>query len=126
MNIKLMIAFLMLPFCGKAQISNVYLDTSYHPSFRLATRPQVNDTVKCIMLVCDTSVRYSKFASEVAFTLPPKILRYDSIPMSVDNSVEWMLGYFYHIDRWHVSYLDENKKPLPKNIIVWMSKNTEP
>ena len=45
MNIKLLIAFLVLPFCGKAQMI-------YYPNIDVHIYPP--DTVKCIMLVCDT------------------------------------------------------------------------
>lgn len=77
------------------------------------------------MLVCDTSVQYTYIITDVGYTLPPKILKYDSVKVAADYSVFWQTGYVYHTDVFRVEYLDENKKPLSKNIIVWMSKNTE-
>ena len=115
MNLKLLITFLMLPFCGKAQISNIYSDTSYHSSFRLVTRPQVNDTVKCIMLIADTCNCYHGQKT----TDMKEALQWEGFSYYIH-------GYAYYTDLIHIKYLDENKKPLSKNIIVWMSKNTEP
>lgn len=122
MNLKLLIAFLVLPFCGKAQISKLADTSSYHSSLKLITRQQVNDTVKCIMLVCDT-VDISNGSSTVFFIYRNTITgteigrEQDHIPY-----VFWKVGYACTTDSPYYKYLDENKKPLPKNIIVWMSK----
>lgn len=130
MNIKLLIAFLVLPFCGKGQIiikDSIGVDRMPNPySLQLMTAPQVNDTVKCIMLVCDT-VDISNGSSTVFFIYRNTITgteigrEQDHIPY-----VFWKVGYACTTDSPYYKYLDENKKPLPKNIIVWMSKNTEP
>ena len=110
MNLKLLIAFLMLPFCGKAQIES----NENVPLYRI---PQKEDTVKCVMLVCDIGLKEYR-----ANTIDMTYKTYKDF----DYSVKWQIGYVYHTDGFHVEYLDENKKPLSKNIIVWMSKNTEP
>ena len=106
MNLKLLIAFLVLPFCGKAQIES---NENVYPLYRT---PQKEDTVKCIMLVCDTSLQhYNNFDCV------------NCIRSGYNPVVTWQIGYSYHTDLIHVGYLDEAKKPLSKNIIVWMSKN---
>lgn len=123
MNLKLLIVFLMLPFCGKAQI---VLDSVisggwhepldiYNGTLRVTTSNQF-DTVRCIMLVCDIGLKEYQ-----ANTIDMTYKTYKDF----DYSVKWQIGYVYHTDGFHVEYLDENKKPLSKNIIVWMSKNTE-
>ena len=156
MNLKLLIAFLMLPFCGKAQItldSTDVANTSHKPPYfvyngTLKINSYRTDTVKCIILVCDTSHSYSTYfemdsiqPENHLFISGREIkddrgfnnqLLYYQISYEVRNGEficcdpsEQFLAKFY----WsynHVKYLDENKKPLSKNIIVWMSKNTEP
>lgn len=120
MNLKLLIAFLVLPFCGKAQITlgiTGTADTAHKPTyFQYNGTLKMNtsyptDTVKCIMLVCDTSLQhYNNFDCM------------NCIRSGYNPLVTWQIGYSYHTDLIHIGYLDENKKPLSKNIIVWMSK----
>lgn len=43
----------------------------------------------------------------------------NSYKWDYDNSFRWMLGYFVRSKK---AYLDGNKKPLGKNIIVWLTK----
>ena len=145
MTVKLLIAFLMLSFCGKAQIES---NENVYSLYRIPNPPTMVDTVKCIMLVSDTSHSYYTY------------FKIDSIPngntlyvkgheVKEDNGFSntllyWTKGHEVRIceficcdpsehvlakSYWscgHSEYLDENKKPLSKNIIVWMSKNTEP
>lgn len=74
------------------------------------------DTVKVILLFCDTSIRITGND-------------YGLFP----NPVGWRFGYEVRPKGWTLSmtygwevvaneYLDEKKKPLPKNIVVWMAK----
>lgn len=101
MKLKLLIAFLSLPFFGKAQL-------------QLSTKQYPLDTVKCVMLVCDTSLQ--------------EYNNYNCIGCQhsgYNPMVTWQTGYFYYTGVAHVAYLNENKKPLSKNIIVWMSKSFE-
>jgi hypothetical protein len=134
MNLKLLIAFLVLPFCGKGQIiikDSIGVDRMPNPySLQLMTAPQVNDTVKCIMLVCDTSHRYYYTYFQMDSIQPKNSFVIKGHYIKQDNGfanqlLYYQIGYAYTFDRVNYKYLDEDKNPLPKNIIVWMSINTE-
>ncbi len=119
MKIKILIAFLVLPFCGKAQIES---NENVYPLYRIPNGsvykpPTMVDTVKCIMLVCDTS-----YTKRVYWINGYEVRVCEFI--CCDPSEKFLAKNYWSCD--HVEYLDENKKPLSKNIIVWMSKNTEP
>ena len=83
------------------------------------------DTIHCLMLVCDT-IGYPH--TSVGSLLP------SSQAWNEGRMVWWQYGYEviqysqasvfdggYQI-RHVVAYLDQNKKPLPKSLAVWMSK----
>lgn len=157
MNLKLLIAFLVLPFCGKAQITlgiTGTADTSHKPTYfpyngtlKMNTSYSA-DTVKCIMLVCDTSHSYSTYfkmgsiqPENHLFISGMEIKEYHGFANQLlyyqigyevrtgeficcDPSEQFLAKFYWSYN--HVKYLDENKKPLSKNIIVWISKNTEP
>lgn len=92
--------------------------------------PAMNDTIPVIMLVCDTARKLNGIES-------------NSIWAGINHHVLWMFGYevleptgeYYNCANpntllylskqifRHKEYLDENKKPLPKSTIVWMSRN---
>lgn len=124
MNLKLLIAFLVLPFCGKAQIESDSLGTtSAYPALdyvrthkvELFVKPSpTNDTVKCIMLVTDTCNCYHGQKT----TDMKEAFKWEGFAYYIH-------GYAYTSNNFYYEYLDENKKPLSKKIIVWMSKNTE-
>jgi len=102
----------------------------YRPikSFRYIDKP-VYDTVPCLIQYSDTA-------------RIPIISRYKAVGDSLllkevvlwgksDSNVYWMKGYevlkvmagmedTYSYD--HIIYLDDKRKPLSKNIIVWMAK----
>lgn len=100
------------------------------------------DTIPVIMLVCDTS--FVTFSSSLDVHESK-----DSIKTlyHIDNRVPhvwWQFGYEVSESKWYdqiiedrgesilvtpagykeglISYLDKDKKPLPKSIIVWMVK----
>jgi len=75
----------------------------------------IQDTIACIMLVCDTAYNVKLYNRNVTW---------------------WQFGYMTreHYELWQDNFstmpqpfppiicLDKDKKPLPKSIIVWMSK----
>lgn len=97
---------------------------------------QQKDTVKCIMLVCDTA-RYLRFTDTALYA--PSYNVYWQFGYEVrekhntaENSID--PGFYSCIDKYgnpvscwrdyyvHLYYLDDKKKPLNKNIVVWQSK----
>ena len=87
----------------------------------------IKKTIKCIMLLCDTSRKKigSYFKSD---SIQPKnngntftghwITEYGE----PNHSLTWQIGYEIHDGSLYISYLDADKKPLSKNIIVWISQ----
>ena len=75
------------------------------------------DTIKCIMLVCDTLTDRPDTGVVFLHHRPP---------------VWWQLGYEVYwvkelgdcgtMANWLPEYLNENKKPLSKSIVVWIIK----
>lgn len=92
------------------------------------------DTIPAILLVCDTSA-YAGFKTTVHYLDP--ILKaaqdgqylywlrgfeiVEKLAMPIGYAGDFNRGEPVIVNR-HISYLIENKKPLPKNIIVWMAK----
>ncbi len=75
------------------------------------------DTISVIMLVCDTSLHIYQTKSNFE-----GMDYYD-----FDNSVKWTFGYkvtesTYYSIYGKYTYLDADKKELPKSIVVWLSK----
>ena len=89
------------------------------------------DTVAVVLLVCDTSKIGSSVFWIKAFSV--RDAHYDLVDVSVDKNTTTYLGggvYSTTLSRripvWenqavylHLHYLDEKKKPLLKNIVVW-------
>jgi hypothetical protein len=79
------------------------------------------DTVRCIMLVCDTSFTCLTSVLDV-YENADSAKRFYEIKNRVPH-VWWQFGYavdsIYSIK---IKYLDQNKKPLSKSIIVWILK----
>ena len=101
---NIIIALLMIPVFGFSQ--NTISSPGYVDAWHWNTLSK-NDTVKVVMLVCDTAgVRFNNNDY-------------------IDHFVYWQFGYqVLNNDYWELAgYLDENKKPLSKNIIVWQAKN---
>lgn len=109
----------------------VIADTSYQTAWITYKK----DTVKCIMQVCDTSLHkwivpfhygFQVDTSSSLNSLALGVTGYD-IPIfeheesAYDYSLRWMNGY--RVKTVKPTYLDENKKPLNKNFIVWQSKS---
>jgi hypothetical protein len=72
------------------------------------------DTVKVIMVVCDTARVHGSAYWQYGYEVRKK--------RSNDEGQIDPYFYFGHIEtfRWeHIEYLDKNKKQLSKNIIVW-------
>lgn len=104
------------------------------------------DTVRCLMLVCDTSEKYSIWPSFEIDTAKTRIYADTSKSLHKDyaaigkwtndttnrhylNDVWWQFGYevreYGYMTLWppkEYTYLDQNKKPLSKSIVVWMTK----
>jgi len=66
------------------------------------------DTLRCILLVCDTST-IAKEPNEVK-TLQKRYF---------NTAVYWQFGYKVITNWRNVTYLDDKKRPLLKSIIVW-------
>lgn len=91
---------------GKVKLGNTIItNTSIYTAGYGLTYIQ-SDTVKCVMLVCDTSV----YDNGRGFTITP-----------YSDRVTWMFGY--SIQKWNERsvYLDDKKIHLKKSIIVWIS-----
>lgn len=97
--------------------------TSLTPTWITATPAQPKyDTVKCVILCCDTSylpgffsLIYNNKHKDTAVYEPNRLIQ-----------VWWQFGFeirsHYFLCCDPPTYLDENKKQLSKSIIVWMSR----
>lgn len=106
--------------------SGIFIDVkNITPIWSISLPERKTDTIPTIMLVCDTS-----FHELVGFN-------YEKVER-LDTWVYWQFGYY--VERAMTAqelgttgavyipiraYLDENKKPLPKNIYVWMANRIE-
>lgn len=111
---KLLIIILLFPFISMAQ----------KPSY---------DTVKVIIVYCDTTEIRNR-ANHILITNITDIEGNIYSPTPYDNKTYWMKGYevievnppprlsYGDIIMISRTYLDADKKPLSKNIIVWQSK----
>jgi len=100
-------------------------------------KPFKSDTVKCVMLISDTSLHKWVVPFHWGFQIDSSSLNllglgvagYD-VPImghedsAYDYSLRWKRGYCYNTDMNKIfwQYLDADKKPLSKNIIVWQSQ----
>lgn len=79
------------------------------------------DTIEVVLLVTDEKLGNSVFAAKAY-----SVRKWDSRIVSwfVPYDSDGTIGHDELRERgWvHDHYLDKNKKPLPKNIIVWMQK----
>ncbi|MEP6950535.1 MAG: hypothetical protein ABI863_14720 [Ginsengibacter sp.] len=105
-------------YCDTCAFVKIVNDTLYLSGRKEVTR---NDTVKIIMLMTDTS-------------------EYNGTTLNGNGIVFWQIGYevrtgqficcdpknknnsSYYWVYTHVAYINGDKKQLPKNIIVWQSK----
>jgi hypothetical protein len=81
-----------------------------------------NDTVKVVLLVCDTSIKitgndYGLFPNPVGWKFGYEIK--SCFYGCCDPEEKQLAKYYWNCT--HVEYLDDKKKPLPKNVIVWQS-----
>lgn len=106
--------------------------------YMLIKPPTRQDTIPVIMLVGDTLDRKDYGFSFLEFNKDGKLVEKigDSVVFK-DYSVWWQFGYEvspiidensweYWLINYKTEYLDQNKKPLPKSIIVWMTKEIKP
>lgn len=105
-------------------------------------RKSITDTVPVIILVCDTAYEKS-IDTQIIFRDFNKTSKYEYSASHRIMDVWWMFGYevrkvhsgtdgmidpgFYlgiKFEDWyfHIEYLDEKKRPLPKSAVVWLSK----
>jgi len=138
-------------------ISNVcmaQIDTSAHLTLFVTKglysdttmQPVVFDTVRMIMLVCDTAlIINSSFVVDSLWQLKDSsdfgMAGHNEIfYLKPDSKVTWQIGYEVrskvwkcckHADQYldshywdyiHVKYLDADKQPLNKNIFIWLTK----
>ena len=89
------------------------------------------DTIAVVLLVCDTSIIRSNPYWINAYSV--RDAEYDLVDVSVDPNEKTYLGRGIYsttllgwIPKWenkpiykHLKYLDNRKKPLSKNILVW-------
>ncbi len=88
---------------------SVYLSIVKNSDSSITITARQIDTVRVIMLVCDTSNQFYSIHS-------------DTIVGTLTGWVSWQFGYDVRENNEHLYYLDENKKPLNKNIVVWQVK----
>lgn len=96
-----------------------YAQTQVQVLQRVAFR---KDTIKCMIQYSDTSKNFNTFFYERGDTLYT-----DTIWYCNETNVLWMHGYIVFVingygDRSFVCFLDNKKKPLSENIIVWQFK----
>jgi hypothetical protein len=110
--------FKEVAYCDTCVFAKIINDTLFLPRRKEITK---NDTVKVLMLMTDTS-------------------EYSGTNLNGNGIAFWQIGYeartgqyiccdpndkkkgSYYWIYTHVSYIDGDKKELPKNIIVWQSK----
>src|SRR5690606_9729314 len=87
------------------------------------TRHIINDTIPCIMLVGDTSVKELTPKYPISTELGDTL--YIGGISTIDPMVRWMKGFIVRNRGfiYSIEYLDKYKAPLDKNIIVWMAKD---
>lgn len=112
------------------------LSTTETISFGTTITSPKYDTVKVIMLVCDTGRLY--IGDSPLRILDGEVWYVSSSDQFKSNSVWWQLGYevrvvsYYGIGYYgqrhdlpmyqHKEYLDSSKKPFSKSIIIWLTK----
>lgn len=92
------------------------------------------DTIPVIIQYCDTT----SYLIEVDVAKRPKIDKNNAMILiyiepiyetirTTDNSTRWMHGYIVTTNMWGEEiYIDEHKKPLPVNYVVWDYKLIKP
>jgi|ERR1035437_1701086 hypothetical protein len=92
------------------------------------------DTVKVIMLICDTFyglkpnglwvINGNRSYPDSSYRTPNLNVWYEwgykVLKFIPDGWGDWDRQIFHHWE--HLIYLDENKQPLSKNIIIWQSQ----
>lgn len=92
---------------------NVFIDTL--SSAIIWHEPVKIDTIPCIMLVSDTSLRGKVYSTN------------GTLDYYNHGSIFWIKGYYIQrSDYKGTRPLDENKKPLPLNIVIWQSRELKP
>lgn len=131
---KNLIIIILLCCIGVTGFGQEYIKTNYDSTEKLIigkdgygyvikSIPVDNyDTISVLMLVSDTAaINYGSFASS---KMTYRMNRYE-----VGGWCFWMKGYkvireiIYYDEPELVGYLDAEKKPLNKNIVVWQSLN---
>ena len=91
---------------------------------------EMKDTIPVILLVIDTAAHGSnsfKTTNPIAYWIKgyaERTLVYGNVPCTTNGSIT----YYINCMGWTPileTYLDADKKPLSKNIIVWMSKELQ-
>lgn len=71
------------------------------------------DTVRYLLLLCDTSHNRSPYFEEIIFTTDQLAEDY----RRQQHQIWWDFGYRVS-ENWKTFYIDERKNPIPKNIVV--------
>lgn len=78
-----------------------------------------SDTVRCIMLVSDTSSKqHTSFKQQQVDENEYLIHSFKSY----NYVTEWQYGYVIRNPFYWSKYLDDKRKPLPETIIVWIAQ----
>lgn len=137
----LLLCLMAIAVGGKAQLPQGFWNIDTTNKVVITTQP-VYDTVPVLLLYSDTTLETVIIPIQSQHLITKQIWdglsEWDKLNDSTwtirlhGQSAYWMKGYevreiikegYWVIKDWGISYLDEKRKPLSKNIIVWQSKN---
>jgi hypothetical protein len=126
---KIILLFILTPMLSFSQDTDMvirYKDSTAR--IRIAFRnydtagPIRYDTLKCMMLVCDTTKQKGVF--NVVKLSPTGTVTVQDVPDGYVPYVAWIWGYRvseYKNSRYTYKYLNHRKNPLPKRLFVWLA-----
>lgn len=140
MKTLLTFCLILIGMIGMAQNSYTIVvseDSSYHISSyiccdTISYRPIHYDTVEVVLLICDTSRKYSLHESVKYDSLTGyyEIITIDTSWFKPSHQVWWRFGlevlrktYLMEdeVSSQHIKYLDEIGNEFPKGVMVWQS-----
>ncbi len=81
------------------------------------------DTSRIIMLVSDTNQRFVIYNNDIFPAFTPSYLQYGYVATSDTRTGRVFLTYPEQVEgELKITYLDADKKPLPKNTIIWFTQ----
>lgn len=121
-------------------LSDISITTTSNSTFTLSTKPMLLptlDTIPVILLIADTSHRIETY---IQWQLCVEVGCKDTTLQHIDTATHtkwivedrgnggrgncrWVYGYEVVSTGWvhHIKYLNNNYKPLPEALIVWMA-----